>query len=267
VRCKKGRQEKVTDTEAAVPILLQSRERLWELARAHNLLDKDVNVFVKVLSPEEAIGKPGRRDFPIVMGKERVIEAEFEGATAHVFTDTPKEYLGKLREIVDLPLVTGRERALFIAAMNATLKHLKVVQSTLHCRDNEPEDCAKRICARIKEEHDVREVGLIGLNPAILEGLGNAFGTDHVRLTDLNTGNIGAEKYGIEVWDGNGMTEELVGSSDLVLMTGTTLVNGTFDEIWKAVVRYKKKYLIYGVTCAGICALAGLERVCPYGRA
>jgi len=51
-----------------------------------------------------AIGEPGRRDFPIIIGKERVIEAEVLGARAHVFTDSTKEFFGKLKEILNLPL-------------------------------------------------------------------------------------------------------------------------------------------------------------------
>jgi uncharacterized protein (DUF4213/DUF364 family) len=62
------------------------------------------------------------------------------------------------------------------------------------------------------------------------------------------------------------MTEKLVQESDMVLVTGTTLVNGTFERIWGAIQKYNKDYLIYGVTSAGVCSLAGLNRICPYGR-
>jgi uncharacterized protein (DUF4213/DUF364 family) len=246
--------------------LWQSRERFTQLAQSHDLLDMDVTVLVRTLSPEEAIGKPGRRDFPIVVGKERVIEAEFRGAKAHAFTDTPREFIGKLREAIALPLLTNDGRAVFIAAMNAVLKHLGIIQATLHCRDNEPEQCAKKISNHIKEQYGAHTVGLIGLNPAILESLCDTFGAAHVKVVDLNKVNIGSVKYGAEVWDGNIMAEQLVENSDLILVTGTTFVNGTFDRIWKAIQRYQKKYLVYGVTSVGICEHMGLNRICPYGR-
>jgi uncharacterized protein (DUF4213/DUF364 family) len=35
------------------------------------------------------------------------------------------------------------------------------------------------------------------------------------------------------------MTEKLVQESDIVLMTGTILVNGSFDKIWSAVREYE----------------------------
>jgi uncharacterized protein (DUF4213/DUF364 family) len=68
------------------------------------------------------------------------------------------------------------------------------------------------------------------------------------------------------VWDGNEMTEELIKQSDVILITGTTFVNGTFDHIVHSTRNYEKDYLIYGVTGAGICKLLGLNRICPYSR-
>jgi uncharacterized protein (DUF4213/DUF364 family) len=250
-----------------ISILLQSKERFKAIAKARELIDADVSVLVKTLSPEEAIGQPGRRDFPIVVGKERVIEAEFDGAKAHAFTDSPKEFIGKVNEVMNLPLITNGQRAIFIATMNAVLKHLNIIRATLHCRDNEPEQCAKEIAQFIRERYGVKKVGLVGLNPAILESLSNTFGAENVKITDLNRQNIGTMKYGVEVWDGGIMTEELVNNSDLVLMTGTTFVNGTFDAILDYVRHFNKEYLVYGVTSAGICKLMALNKICPYGRA
>ena len=248
-------------------ILLQAKKKFEEITQSENLLEKDVSVIVKMLSPEEAIGNPDRKDFPIVVGKERVIEAVFEGVNAHSFTDTPKEFTGKLKEVLNLPLETNGERAVFIAVMNAVLKYLNIIRTTLHCRDNEPEQCAKEISMHIKQKYEqVKTIGLIGLNPAILESLSSSFGPENVKLTDLNRDNIGSQKYGVEVWDGNTKTEKLAEVTDLVLLTGTTFVNSTFDRIWEAIRQYKKEYIIYGVTSAGICELMNLNRLCPYGR-
>jgi uncharacterized protein (DUF4213/DUF364 family) len=62
------------------------------------------------------------------------------------------------------------------------------------------------------------------------------------------------------------MTKELIKQSDTILITGTTIVNGTFDAIMQGVRNDRKDYLIYGVTGAGICHLMGLNRICPYSR-
>ena len=65
---------------------------------------------------------------------------------------------------------------------------------------------------------------------------------------------------------GKEMTEELVKQSDVLLITGTALVNGTYDDIMIYVKNHGRKHLLYGVTGAGICELMGLDRVCPYSR-
>ena len=68
------------------------------------------------------------------------------------------------------------------------------------------------------------------------------------------------------IWDGKTQTEELIRRSRVVIVTGTTLVNGTFDRIWDWIQRNSKDYLIYGVTAAGVCTLTGWDRICPYCR-
>jgi uncharacterized protein (DUF4213/DUF364 family) len=254
------------DKEISISILDQSKERFEKIAQENNLLEADISVLVKTLSPEEAIGTPGRRDFPIAIGKERVVKAVFQEAAAHAFTDSPKEFIGKLQEIIAMALEDSGQRAIFIATMNAVLKHNNIIETTLHCKNEEPEKCAKEIASHIKQTLRLKRVGLVGLNPAIAEALTSEFGPENIRINDLNQKNIGTVKYGVEIRDGNTMTEQLVQESDIVLITGTTFVNGTFDGIWKAVRRYGKNYLIYGVTSAGICELMGLNRICPYGR-
>jgi len=107
---------------------------------------------------------------------------------------------------------------------------------------------------------------LSSLDPAIAEMLAKTFGSADVRITDLNRENIGACKYGVQIWDGHQDGGKLVRESDVVLITGTTVVNGTFDTIMSDVRRYDRDCLIYGVTSAGICQLMNLNRICPYGR-
>jgi hypothetical protein len=258
------------EREALTPMTFslfeESRTRFNKIVRQNKLDDVELSVLVKTLTPEEAIGEPGRRDFPIVLGKERVIEAEILGCRAHAFTDSTGEFLGRLRDVLAFPLSSSRERAIHIATMNAVLKHLNMVRGTIHCRDQDPVRCAKEIAASASDAWGRCVVGLIGLNPAIAEALGERFGFENLRVTDLNQANIGRVKYGVEIWDGRERTEELIRHSALVVLTGTTLVNGTFDRILQLIRHFEKDYLIYGVTGAGVCRLMGLNRICPYGR-
>ena len=64
-------------------ILERTRIRIREIAKKEHLLQAPVTVFAKPLTPEEAIGNPGRRDFPILIGKERVIEATVRESRGH----------------------------------------------------------------------------------------------------------------------------------------------------------------------------------------
>lgn len=232
----------------------------------HDLLDEDLMVRVGLLKPEEAIGTPQRNDFPILLGKERIIEARFKLARGHAFTDAPSEFQGSVREILKRRMESNADRALFVAALNAVLRHLDQIEGTVHCRDDEPEKCAREIARLVREMEGNAMVGLIGCNPAILDALVEDFGVGRVMLTDLDPENIGKKKHGVEIWHGETRMEDLVRKVDIVVLTGTTFVNDTFPRIWEAIQRHGKDYLIYGVTASGLCHLFGLNRVCPYGR-
>ncbi len=247
-------------------ILEQTRVQARKIAEKEHLLDVAVTVLAKPLTPEEAIGKPGRRDFPILIGKERVIEATLLGSVGHAYTDSPQEHLGTLKEILNLELNTNQNRAIYVATLNALLGSLKMVDKTVHCKDDEPEECALEIADTVLKKYGRTDVGLIGLNPAIAERLVDTFGPDHVRITDLAEDNIGQHRFGVEIWDGNKRTEDLIEASDVVIFTGTTLINDTFGQIWDLIQTQGKNYLTYGVTAAGVSRLLGFERICPCGR-
>ena len=240
--------------------------KLAEIAAEHGLLDTPIAVLVSALTPEQAIGQPSRRDFPIVEGQEQVIEAVVNDARGHAFTDSPRDFSGTLRDVMALPLVSNQNRAVFVAVLNATLRSLGMLEASLHCRDEDPEKCAKELAEHVHEKWGKTTAGLVGLNPAIAEALVAVLGAENVRITDLNLKNVGAVKFGVTIWDGKTQTEELIRRSRVVIVTGTTLVNGTFDRIWDGIQRNSKDYLIYGVTAAGVCTLTGWDRICPYCR-
>lgn len=247
-------------------VINRSWQRFKEIAERERLLRAEVCVSAKPLTAEEAIGAPGRRDFPIIVGKERVIEAIVLGAKGHAFTDSPQEFAGSLQDVLRLELTTNQSRAIYVATLNATLRHLGTVEATVHCKDDDPEKCAVEIASLLCKRYGQVQIGFIGLNPAIAERLADTFGAGNVRIADLNAANVGQWRFGMEIWDGNTCTDELIDASDVVLFTGTSLVNGTFDRIWSRIQRRGKDYLVYGVTGAGVCQLLGIDRICPRGR-
>jgi hypothetical protein len=148
----------------------QCRDKLRELVARHQLDSASVTVMAKALTPEEAIGTPARRDYPILEGKERVIEATVLGARGQAFTDPPSDFTGQLRDVLELPLTTNRNRAVLLATMNAVLRFLFEVEGVLHCKDDAPEQCGAEIAAAARRR-GARSVGLIGFNPGIADAL------------------------------------------------------------------------------------------------
>ncbi len=250
----------------ATHALEAARAKFAEIVAEQGLLDADVVVSVSALTAEQAIGRPSRRDYPIVEGKEHLVEAVVDGAKGHAFTDAPHDFSGTLRDVMALPLSSSRNRAVFVAVLNAALRSLGMLDASLHCRDDDPEKCAKELADHVHEKWGKTTVGLIGLNPAIAESLVGVFGSENIRMTDLNQKNVGAVKFGVTIWDGKSQTEELIRRSRVLIVTGTTLVNGTFDGIWDQIQKHGKDYLIFGVTAAGVCKLMDWARICPYCR-
>ena len=63
------------------------REKARDLLKVHGLLNRHVKVKAHALSTEEAIGNPEGDDFPLQKGKERLMQAEIDGAKGQAFTD------------------------------------------------------------------------------------------------------------------------------------------------------------------------------------
>ncbi len=245
--------------------LERSKKELMRLLAGTGLQEKDVSVSVGVLRPEEAIGRPQRRDFPILEGKERMVEAAFLSSKGHAFTDAPTSFGGTLREVLELPLVDNARRAVYLAVVNAVCRHLGVVRPTLHCRDEDPEACGRHIADRVFYPWGLVRVGLVGFNPAIAAHLVRVFGKKFVIITDRNPRNVGVEKAGVVVWDSS-RNEEMIGRCRVILVTGTTLTNGTFDDLMGTLRQYHRDYWIYGVTATGVAHLLGLNHLCPFAR-
>jgi uncharacterized protein (DUF4213/DUF364 family) len=214
-----------------IPVLEKVRPEFRRIVESNGLLDSDVLVLGTPLTPEEAIGTPGRRDFPIIIGKERILEATVEGARGQAYTDSAREFTGRLAEVLEMKLNSNQSRAIYVATLNAVLARLKMVKGTVHCKDEDPEVCALEISRSLHEKYGDTTVGMIGLNPAIAERIVDTFTAPRVRISDLYEGNIGKTRFGVEVWDGHTRTDDLIEASSVIVFTGSTLLNDTFDHI------------------------------------
>jgi hypothetical protein len=63
------------------------RETLEEHAVRHGFMEEQVSIQVRPMTPEEAIGRPDDRDYPIIKGRESIMEASFKTAKGHAFSD------------------------------------------------------------------------------------------------------------------------------------------------------------------------------------
>lgn len=239
-------------------IIEELKRRWWSRILENNLEKADVKVEARGLSPEEAIGKPLRTDYPLFKGREIMIQAELRGARGQAFTDEPCCYRGSLKDIQQLELHTNKNRALFVAVTNATYRYLGLVANTLHCKDNGPELCGKKIAEYLASLVPTRaRILMIGFQPAIAHHLSRTF--EKLRATDMDPSNIGQKKDGIyiESYENNA---EAIEWSDAVLATGSTIVNGSIDEIVELC--KGKKLMFYGVTIASAAYEFGFERLC-----
>ncbi|MCD6423658.1 MAG: hypothetical protein J7L42_06040 [Elusimicrobia bacterium] len=239
----------------------KAKKKFYEIANKHHLLNTKIIIKSRVLTPEEAIGNPDRRDFPLLKGRERIMEAEFKSCFGHVFTDMPGNYTDTLKNILKKKIKNNFHRAILIASINAVMRHLNLIKGTKHCKNNEPEKCARKVARYLKENFKRKKrLALIGYQPAFIEELAKSF---TLNVLDLNKENFG-EKYGVPVLDGDKFLKDVVDWAEIVLATGTVFVNDTIEKIAK--LKPIEDIVFYGVTVSGIAELLKLKRVCFYSK-
>ena len=244
----------------------QTKDKIMHLAKEQGLLEDHIRVKTSALTPTQAIGTPIRQDYPILTGKEVIVEAEFRGNFGQAFTDQPQEFEGSLKEILQLDLEDTGNRAILLATINAITSYLNIADRVRHCKDEEPESCAAEMTKHLLDRFGRIKIGMVGYQPALLEQLARTFGTDCVICTDLSPINIGSNRYGVSIWNGKEQTSELIDWCDLVLATSSTFSNGTFDEIEFQARQKGKNLIVFGITGAGVAALTGIERLCYCGH-
>ena len=253
--------EKMTDSQDE-RLLERARREFAALAEERGLLGTPVRIAARVLSTQEAIGTPLYDDLPILRGKEVMIEAEVRGARGHAFTSAPTSWEGSVRDLLQLPLDTSQQRALLTVAMNAALRSLGLIDRTVHCRSEDIARCGDQMARGLRREYGPITIGVVGYQPGLLAGLAKHFGPTNVRVTDLLAENVGRRVHGAEIWDGAMRTDDLVETAQLVLATGSTVANGTVDDLLTVATRHGVPVILYGVTAAAVCHLCAIPRLC-----
>ncbi|HCT65455.1 MAG TPA: hypothetical protein DIC60_09375 [Lachnospiraceae bacterium] len=227
-----------------------------KIVKENGIEQQHIKINCKLLSPEEAIGITKRKDFPILTGKEIMLTAEFQGELGQAFTDAPSAGSQTLESIINSDISKDPHAcSVFIAALNAVTRKLGLSDKTVHCKNDEPEECAHELVKYIQTHYANPKITLIGYQPAMLERLAENF---KVRVLDLNPDNIGELRYGIEVEHGVDSYESAIQWADLILCTGSTICNGSIVNF----IDIGKEVLFFGTTLSGSAPLLNLKRIC-----
>jgi len=231
------------------------REALRQEIRSHHLSGQNVSIRCRALSAKEAIGTPEHNDYPIIKGREVMVEAVFEGTVGQAFTDEFEQATYRVENLLEIELDSNRRRASFIAALNAIFRHLGRCDRTIHCKDAEPKECANHLLDAIELE---KKILLVGFQPRFL---GILTANRHVRIIDRNQENIGREVSGIVI-ESPEMTDEAITWCDGIFATGSTIVNGTITDF----LNKGKSVIFYGVTISAAAKILSLSRYCHCGH-
>jgi uncharacterized protein (DUF4213/DUF364 family) len=246
-------------------LLAEAKRRFISVLESHSLgggesIDLKEEVVVSgPLSSKEALGETERDDFPLLRGKEVLMQAVYRGAAGQAFTSSSGSFRGSIEDVLEMPLYESFGRAVLIATMNAVLRSLGLIENTVHCKDEGPRRCAFCLSEWIREQGSDM-VGLIGMQPALLEALVGALGQDKVMVSDL--AEAGSVRFGLKVMDGLECSE-IFEKCHLILITGSALANGTIDDLIEKAEKGRNRVVFFGSTVAGAAYLMGWERWCP----
>ena len=234
------------------------KQELERIVRIHHLQASPIRLKSRGLSPEEAIGNTVRKDYPILAGKEIMLQAQFGSSLGQAFTDAPSDFCGTLEQVLALePENDPHGRRLLVAALNAVMRHTGDIDHTVHCRNEDLELCAEAHAAHIRENYGTARITLVGYQPALTARLSREF---PLRVLDMNPQFVGSVKSGITIEHGNeNYRDAVLDWAELVLCTGSTLCNGTFVNF----VNIGKPVLFFGISGAAAARIFDLPRFCP----
>ena len=234
------------------------RQELKRLVDTHRLNESSIELKSRGLSPEEAIGHTRRKDYPILAGREIMLQARFGDALGQAFTDAPSEFCGTLDDVLSLDTENDPHgQALLIATLNAVMRHTGDIDHTVHCKNDDLERCAEAYATRVREGFGTPRIALVGYQPALTSRLSQEF---PLRVLDMNPQFVGSVKSGVTIeHGGESYRDAVLDWSELVLCTGSTLCNGTFVNF----VDIGRPVVFFGISGAAAARVFSLPRFCP----
>jgi hypothetical protein len=247
-------------------MIRKMKEFMRKVVKENGWENCSISVKTKVLRPDEAIGNPEHDDYPILKGRERLMQADFRTGSGVAFTDMFGNYEATLSEIAEIDLSNNFRRAVFVASLNALLNELGLISKTKHCKDSGPVQCGKQVVQYMLNTHLPKTAGgspkdfnifMVGLQPRLLEAIAQVF---TVKATDMDEQNVGKTIGGVTI-EPVANEPALLKWCDMVFATGSTFVNDTAQNLMTS----GKKVVFFGVTCAAAAHILGCDRFCPEG--
>lgn len=252
-------------TTVTVDITLNKCQKWLREKIIEEAVDPDEQVSARPLLPREAIGEGDaiRHDYPLRKGREFLLEATFRGEKGQAFTERPTPWTGTTGTLDKIDLEPNGNRAIFVASINAIGKALGLVRNTVHCRNDSLNSCAGKIGNRLAENLNPGErVLIIGYQPAFIEAAAKTLGPERVKVVDLDIENIGRTVFGVHISDGKTDLEKIFGKVHFALVTGSSLVNGTYSGLEETLHASKIPFVLFGTSAALPAAILEIERWC-----
>ena len=110
------------------------REALRDAIARHHLDERSISLKSRGLTPEEAIGRTARTDYPILNGREVMLQARFGGALGQAFTSAPVDFEGSLADVLALDTAHDPQAGgMLVATLNAVLRAVGDTKRPLYC--------------------------------------------------------------------------------------------------------------------------------------
>jgi len=234
------------------------RSQLRRIVGEQGINPEKVPVEVRSLSPAEIYGDAPLGGLPASPGAMQMVEASVDGARGQAGTDEPGDWSGSLQDVLCMPLKDQFSRAIFVATLNGVMRSVGQLECTLHCKDERPGMCARKCVEMLTAEMDPGAVAMIGYQPRLFAALVKRY---DLCVVDFHPEMVGRMIKGVKIVGPDRM-EKCNEKAGLLLVSGRTLINGTFDKVSTR----EKPAIFYGVTATGPARLLGLRHFCPYAR-
>lgn len=108
------------------------KEALRDAIARHHLDACSISLKSRGLTPEEAIGRTARTDYPILNGREVMLQARFGEALGQAFTSAPVDFEGSLADVLALDTAQDPQAGgMLVSTLNAVLRAVGEIGNTI----------------------------------------------------------------------------------------------------------------------------------------